>query len=498
MSTQADEAAELSPPRGRILRRIATYAPSSVVPAVLTMVTSVIFTRLFTPAAFGVYGLFLVVATTAKLVATTWVTQGTGKYLPAATTVARRDEVKRAIFLSLVLVLVVEGAVGLLAMVVSYPISSPVNQGFLLPVLLFAVLTSAFEIVGNVFPAEHRAREYTTYKLIDSVATFGLRLLLVSALVRMDVRLMFWSVALSNLVLLPFMWRGAGLPSLTRTWSVFRSASSRRATWTVAAFGFPMTLWFFSSILLDVGDRYVINYFLGAAPVGIYDANYRLIAGSVAVLVVPITITLHPYLMGISAKADTDHIGSVIATIVENLTLVGTVAVGLTYVFHQDIAKIMLGEKFREGSLVMPVVLAGVFLFNVGTFTHKPFEIVGRTRPMVAFGAAAAATNLIACFVLIPVSGYVGAAYATLVAYSLYTVGVGVLGQRLIAWRLAVGRLLLRLVGIGVGTAAIWALRAGLMAVLPYWWALFLSATVGGAVGGAVVLWLMRRSHPED
>ena len=81
----------------------------------------------------------------------------------------------------------------------------------------------------------------------------------------------------------------------------------------------------------------------------------------------------------------------------------------------------------------MPVVLAGVFLFNIGTFAHKPFEILGRTRTMVVVAFIAAAINLAMCFALVPLLGYAGAAWATLLAYLSYTVVGRALGRRLIA-----------------------------------------------------------------
>jgi O-antigen/teichoic acid export membrane protein len=150
--------------------------------------------------------------------------------------------------------------------------------------IAFVVVSSAFELLAMVLAAEQQA-DYTRYRLVDSVLTFGLRLLMVSAVLRMDLTLMFWSVVLSNGVLVPLMWVRAGFPTPRRLPELVRSARTRGLMRAFLLFGLPMTVWFFSGVLLDVGDRFVINYFLGPAPVGIYDANYRLIAG-VAVLMV--------------------------------------------------------------------------------------------------------------------------------------------------------------------------------------------------------------------
>ena len=265
--------------------------------------------------------------------------------------------------------------------------------------------------------------------------------LLVSAIFNMDTRLMFWSVVISHCFLLPIMWVRGGFPAPQRLALMLRSSEIRGTALAFLAFGLPMTVFFLSSVLLDVGDRYVVNFFMGPGAVGVYDANYRLIAGVVVLMVAPITITLHPHLMKIAGSGDTKTVEQMIGNVIENLLLVGALTVGLTFLLHEDIARVLLGHEFRAGSVVMPAVVAGVFFFNIGTFAHKPFEIVGRTRVMLVFGVIAAAANIGLCFALIPLLGYVGAAYATLLSYLLYTVCVGYLGRRIFPWRVNLRRL---------------------------------------------------------
>ncbi len=480
---------------GTLLKRIATYSPGTVVPAVLTMVTSLVFTRVFSPEVYGRFSLFLVVVTPLRLVFTTWLTQGMGKFLPPEQTDHGRRQAKEAVFLSTAVVVLAESLFGVLAFAVAALLLPPGWHSFLLPVLLFFVVTSVFETLILLFPVEARAGVYVRYRLLDSVLTLGLRLALVSGLVGMGITLMFWSVVVSNAVLLPLMWLRAGLPSPTRFVHVLRSSGTRRRSLAFLGFGLPMTAWYFSGVLLDVGDRYVISFVDGPGPVGIYDASYRLIAGVATLMVVPIGITLHPYLMKLSGAADDARVGRVLGSVVENVFLVGLLTTGLVLLVHRDVARVLLGAQFREGSVIMPLVVAGVFVFNIGMFAHKPFEISGRTRPMVAMAFVAAAANLALCFVLVPLVGYVGAAWATLLAYATYTVGIGLRSRRVIAWRIDVRRTARRSAALLAGTAAILALRAGWQG-LPYGWDLLLTALCAGTFAGVALLVLLRGSRP--
>jgi O-antigen/teichoic acid export membrane protein len=352
------------------------------------------------------------------------------------------------------------------------------------------VAISVFEILSSLLAAEGRASQYTTYTVVNSVLTLGLRLLFISSLVRMDVTAMLWSLALSNAVLVPLMWRRVGLAAPRQVLRLSRSPELRRTARSFVGYGLPMTLWLFSSILLDVGDRWVLNGLLGSDAVGIYDANYRLIGGLAALLVVPVTITVHPYMMSLSGTDD-GHVGHVIGTVVDNLVIVTLLAVGLTIVLREDIALVLLGPEFRSGSMIMPLVLAGVFCANIGTFAHKPFELVGRTTPMVVGGFAAAAANVGLCFLLVPAVGYVGAAWATLLSYLLYVVIVGVLGRRIIPWHLDVLRILRLAAVIAAGVAGLLLVRSS--AHLDYLAELALTAVGCMALGGAVLLSVIRR-----
>jgi O-antigen/teichoic acid export membrane protein len=122
---------------------------------------------------------------------------------------------------------------------------------------------------------------------------------------------------------------------------------------------------------------------------------------------------------------------------------------------------------------------------------HKPFEIVSRTRVMLVFGVIAAAADIGLCFALIPPLGYVGAAYATLLSYVLYTVCVGYLGWRIFPWRVNLRRLATYGGILGGGLAGIYFLRHA-MSGLPYGWSLTVTVVASCALASVFLLALLR------
>jgi hypothetical protein len=370
-----------------------------------------------------------------------------------------RQRIKDVIFFSTSAVIILETLFGLLAFAVLSHVLPPPWRAFLVPTFFFVVVTSGIEVLYTVFPMENRPREYVSYRLLDSFTTFGIRLFMAYGFFHFNITLMFWSVVISNSLLFPVMWVRAGLPVLPCTAAHLWSSQVRN----------------------------LIISFLGPAPVGIYDANYRLIAGLATILTIPVSITLYPYFMGISTSNDNERIGKVISLIVEKLFLFGLLCVGVTFTMHGELAKILLGPKFREGSIIMPFILAGVFLFNIGLYVHKPFEITGRTKTMVICGLTSAAINLFFCFLLIPPFGYLGAAYATMLSYLLYAVCVGYLGRRLIPWRLDVNRITAHSVVILLGIAVIFSIQH-FTAGLPSLWNVGITAAANISLGAAAAI----------
>jgi len=111
---------------------------------------------------------------------------------------------------------------------------------------------------------------------------------------------------------------------------------------------------------------------------------------------------------------------------------------------------------------------------------------------MMVFAVIAAAANIGLCFALIPLMGYVGAAYATLLSYALYTVCVGYLGRRIFRWRVNLRRLVTH-GGIIVGcVAAIYVVRDA-MSGLGDGWSLAMTVVASCALASVSLLALLRR-----
>ncbi len=471
-----------------------TYVPGTIIPAAITLITSSIFTRHFSASEYGVFSLFLIIANTFRSVASFWLQQVVGRYIPGETDAAKVREIKNVIFMGIWLIFILESTFGMVAVLVIKRYLALEMGAFLFPMLIYVISTSIFDLFTAILPAEMQAKSFVFYKLADSLVTFVLRLVLVFLIVHMDIKVMFWSVTISSSILIPFLWKKARFPKITS----IVDAVKKRSNWVLfnefVRFGLPMTFWYFTSILHDVSDRYILQFYLGVKDVGIYDANYRLIVGSVFLVVIPVTLTLAPYLMKIAGTNDVKKTGEVLGLIIGNMISLGFLAVGMMFLFHADIALIFLGPEFREGSIILPYVFAGVILNSIGTFAHKPYEIIKKTKVMLLWIVLATLSNIGLNFILIPYTSYRGAAYATMISYFIYTFCIGMLGKRHIPWNINWRDMVPSTAIFSAGITLVIFLRKLIESNYSYIWGLVFAIIFASIFGSYLLLHILRVS----
>ena len=410
------------------------YMPGSILPAFISLASAAIFTRVFSANDYGQYCLILSITTFIVTISCQWLQQAINRYLPAAISDEEQKSIKQMATAGLALILILVSTSGVLISVIGLIAFSPQWAHFLLPTTVFVIGMSIFNPVGVVLQAQMKARTFSCFNLANAAGKLIFSLVIVFMLKRDPAGLM-WGSALSVILLLPILWRKADMPSVFKLkfsdWHFYWAGIKQ-----FAHYGFPMIGWFLSATLLSVGDRYVIQLFRGSAEVGIYSANYTLISGAVGLIAGPVLLAAHPFFMRAWGSGDIESTGRWLGRIAELFLQFGIMLVGATWLFSSDIASWFLGKEFRLGHTVMPIVVAGIVMWQLGMYAHKPLEFAERTKLMFCLSIAVAALNLVLNIIFVPEFGYLAAAYTTTISYSVYTIVTSIVGQRLLRWRI--------------------------------------------------------------
>ena len=194
-------------------------------------------------------------------------------------------------------------------------------------------------------------------------------------------------------------------------------------------YGWPLALWFTVSSLMNVSDRYVIDYYLTDKDLGAYSAIYDLLYKSITLLYAPILVAGFPimtqkYNSG-DKKGALQFLKKLILFEVLIFIVIVVTAFFLKGFFLEKIVGIIITDQTLE--LILPIIF-GAFIWQLAMLVHKPLEFELKTKTMLLFIIMALTANVVLNIVFIPAYGILFAAYSTFLSALLYLIlNVGVI-----------------------------------------------------------------------
>ena len=445
-------------------RQVLNFLPAQAVPALAAFAGVYVFTRVATPAEYGLYALVLSVAQMCQTVLFYWIQVGATRHIESARRDATLPALESAVYRShaTTCALFAAGytlAIGLL------PLGAPLRHA-----LWYALLIVGLRSLVQVNQAFHRgamrAGRYNLIECTQAVAQlgFGLALLLLTR-ARTDA-LLLGTVLASLLVV------SIDLPAVG---AALRRPVERQEVATLLRFGLPLSVSFALNYILATSDRLLVEYFLGSGAVGVYAIAYGLMDRSLSSLFVAVSLVAFP--LAIRAL-ERDGTAAATAQLRDNgrlLLAIALPACTLLICLNGQLAAVMVGSAFRaEAEAIMPWVAVATLLagFQIHFFDHA-FHLSRRTTLFFWSTGPAALLNIVANVLLLPRYGLMGAVWATLASYAVSLAASIAIGRRVLAVPLD----LAESVRVGVACAA---LALAVRALDP-------PPTLGGLVAGTAV-----------
>ncbi len=209
------------------------------------------------------------------------------------------------------------------------------------------------------------------------------------------------------------------IPSFFKIKFVFSKELIKKMLW----YSLPLLVAGMAGMVNEVLDRVLLKYLLEApegvenrqyvmTQIGIYGANYKL-SILMTLFIQAFRYAAEPLFFSMKSNKDAK------ANYAEVMTyfVIFGLFIFLSIMMYIDIAKLFIGSKYHEGIEIVPILLiANLFLgivFNL-SFWYKLSDKTIYGTYLAVFGAA---ITLILNFLLIPILGYVGSAWATLACY---------------------------------------------------------------------------------
>jgi len=421
---------------GQLERRLRadflTYLPARLIPAAVGLATVSLFTRLFTPEAYGIYALALAAGGIALALLSGWLRECAIRFLLEERGEKRED----SFILGLLGLALRTSTVPLLVALVVYILGvvPPDFRGLLPWVALWVAAGVVYGTLNSLLQAGLQARRYTLWEAVRSVLGLGLAITYLF-LVERSVAGAFAGLLLSTVVVGSAIGRDLGLRQRIVRSGRKGSSMGRSSALRLASYGLPLVGWAAGREILNMGDRFVIQWFWGSEAVGIYSSNYFLADGGAGLLFIPLLAAAGPLVMHAWAKEGPAPTQALVTASTRTLLLVFMPCLAALAVLAPHLARLFLAPAYREGALVMPLVLAGDGLWALGQLGHRGFLLARRTVAMLGGVCLCALVNVGLNIITVPHWGYMAAAATTVLSYGVYPVFVYLGTRTLLRWR---------------------------------------------------------------
>jgi O-antigen/teichoic acid export membrane protein len=208
---------------------------------------------------------------------------------------------------------------------------------------------------------------------------------------------------------LPFLQR-RGLLSIKKVdFSFFRDA---------VAYSFPLMTAEIAWVVLDSGDRFFVQHYLGAQALGFYAAAYGIATYLQDVMMAPLQLALFPICMKVWTSQGKKATQEFLSRSLDQFAMVAVGVVGVAIVTSQDLVVLLASKKFAQAHELLPYLVTGLVLSAV-TIYFRPGLLIHKKASKIAKATLGASIlNIALNILLLPRIGLVGAAISTTISYA--------------------------------------------------------------------------------
>lgn len=202
------------------------------------------------------------------------------------------------------------------------------------------------------------------------------------------------------------------------------------------SYGYPLIGLGLVSSLLNMSDRFIIEYFFDSAEVGFYTANYTIASSIFTMIMMGMNRGIYPSLLKSWADGNIKAVEDKLSEGTKYFLMISIPAALGLLLMSYPIAKVFIDQKYLDGHHVIGIVAFGYLFMGLTEYANKGWEITGKTIYIFWHCLVGMVVNLILNVIFVPIFGYITAAYTTVIAFFIYFMVSFVRRNRTIRWYL--------------------------------------------------------------
>lgn len=184
-------------------------------------------------------------------------------------------------------------------------------------------------------------------------------------------------------------------------------------------YGVPLMFVSSASLILDYGDRFLIERFLGLQAVATYAVPYDFTQALAVGILGSLKMGLVPIGLRMWANGEAKPLSKLLSRVLSYSICLGVPISTLFILLNQDVIVLLASEKYVSSGGLIVYLLPGVALGELGGIVAMGLMIDKNTATIAAYSVLAGAVNVVLNLVLLPTYGLAGAAVATTLSYAL-------------------------------------------------------------------------------
>lgn len=183
-------------------------------------------------------------------------------------------------------------------------------------------------------------------------------------------------------------------------------------------FGLPFIPSAVSVLIINLSDRFLVNYLLGVEALGIYGITYK--------LGLPVFLAIKAFRAAwapsVLESDDIEQTSQMCAKITTYYMVLGSFLCLILAAYAHEFIQLIAGENassYLPGKNVVPIVGLAFFVYGLYVILTAGVYIHGRAKALPAIVGVGALLNIVFNLVFLPQWGFVAAAWSTLAAYTV-------------------------------------------------------------------------------
>ena len=194
-------------------------------------------------------------------------------------------------------------------------------------------------------------------------------------------------------------------------------------------FGWPLVVYGLLASVMHEADRYLLRLFVDLNGVGLYSVAYQIGQGVNTLVILPFTTIWGVLVYEVAKEPDArETYARVFKHFVYGLSLV----LFLAALFAAPILRIIAPPSYGPAAEIVPIVCLAYLLFSLHEHFKVPALLANQTISLLPVVAMAAAVNIVVNLLLIPRFGAMGAAWASVLTFAVFSIA-GLVQYRRIA-----------------------------------------------------------------